>query len=186
MAVLLLLGAISNTEQVQAVSSAGFLQADSDIHNAQKEQIDKSDKKAVVDAQQKAMQAAAKAKESWQKVQQIASAKNKTALTSANQTKEEKESKPPTIEKVQVNSTMDVKTGNGLVVQVEATKKPMNANKLQELAAMEEALKKATEEAHRQRVALAGSAESSETSLSQESVQSKALQELKRQQEAQQ
>ena len=81
---------------------------------------------------------------------------------------------------------MDVKTGNGLIVQVDAVKKPEGANKLQELAAMEEALKKATEEAHRQRVALAGSAESSETALSQESVQSKALQELKRQQEAQQ
>lgn len=45
MAVLLLIGAISNTEYVQGVSSAGFLQADSDIHNAQKEQIDKTDKK---------------------------------------------------------------------------------------------------------------------------------------------
>lgn len=44
---------------------------------------------------------------------------------------------------------MDVKTGNGLIVQVEAIKKPENSNKLQELAAMEEALKKATEEAHK-------------------------------------
>lgn len=43
---------------------------------------------------------------------------------------------------------MDVKTGSGLVVSVEAVKKPEGANKLQELAAMEEALKKATEEAH--------------------------------------
>ena len=48
-----------------------------------------------------------------------------------------------------MKSTMDVKAGNGLVVQVEAVKKPENANKLQELTAMEEALKKATEEAHR-------------------------------------
>lgn len=44
---------------------------------------------------------------------------------------------------------MDVKSGKGLVVSVEAIKKPGNANKAQELAAMEEALKKATEEAHK-------------------------------------
>jgi len=49
---------------------------------------------------------------------------------------------------------MDVKTGSGLVVQVEAVKKPNGTNKAQELAAMEEALKKATEEAHKQRLAL--------------------------------
>lgn len=96
--------------------------------------------------------------------------------------------KPPAAEKVQVKSTMDVKTGNGLVVQVEAVKKPENANKLQELAAMEEALKKATEEAHKQRVALAGAADSSSLtqSESESSVQSRALLELKRQQDAQQ
>ena len=105
---------------MQAVtqSSAGFLQADSDIHNAQQEQTDKADKQAAVNAQQKAMQAAAKAKESWKKVQAIA--KNKSG----------KESKPPMQEKLQTKSTMDVKTGNGLVVQVEAVKKPENANKL--------------------------------------------------------
>ena len=40
---------------------------------------------------------------------------------------------------------MDVKTNTGLVVSVEAIKKPENANKVQELAAMEEALKKATD-----------------------------------------
>ena len=45
---------------------------------------------------------------------------------------------------------MDVKTNTGLVVSVEAVKKPESANKVQELAAMEEALKKATEEAHKQ------------------------------------
>lgn len=76
---------------------------------------------------------------------------------------------------------MDVKTGNGLVVQVEAVKKPESANKLQELAAMEEALKKATEEAHKQRIALAGQSESETLSQSAESVQSKALTELKKQ-----
>lgn len=43
---------------------------------------------------------------------------------------------------------MDVNTGKGLVVSVEAVKKPNGASRIQELAAMEEALKKATEEAH--------------------------------------
>jgi len=51
---------------------------------------------------------------------------------------------------------MDVKTNTGLVVSVEAVKKPGNASKVQELAAMEEALKKATEEAHNQRESLEG------------------------------
>ena len=37
---------------------------------------------------------------------------------------------------------MDVKTNTGLVVSVEAIKKPGDASKVQELAAMEEALKK--------------------------------------------
>jgi len=51
---------------------------------------------------------------------------------------------------------MDIKSHNGLIVQVEAVKKPAHATKAQELAAMEEALRKATEETHKQRVALAG------------------------------
>lgn len=68
----------------------------------------------------------------------------------------EKDTKPVAAEKLQVQSTMDVKTNTGLVVSVEAVKKPESANKVQELAAMEEALKKATEEAHKQRVALTG------------------------------
>lgn len=99
------------------------------------------------------MQAAAKAKESWKKVQAIA--KKETGVNAVKLGKvDDKELKnrgdqPPMNEKIQVKSTMDVKTGNGLVVQVEAVKKPENANKLQELAAMEEALKKATEEAHK-------------------------------------
>jgi hypothetical protein len=41
------------------------------------EVIDKTDKKAVVSAQEKAMQAASKAKHSWQKVQKLQQAKNK-------------------------------------------------------------------------------------------------------------
>jgi hypothetical protein len=95
------------------------------------------------------LNAASKAKESWKKVQQIASGKNKTGAANATKLADEKEKQPPSNEKVQVKSTMDVKTGNGLIVQVEAVKKPEHANKVQELAAMEEALKKATEEAHR-------------------------------------
>ena len=39
-------------------------------------------------------------------------------------------------------------------MSVEAIKKPQGANKVQELAAMEEALKQATEQAHKQRIAL--------------------------------
>lgn len=79
---------------------------------------------------------------------------------------------------------MDVKTNTGLVVSVEAVKKPENANKVQELAAMEEALKKATDEAHKQRVAL--SQGDHPQSLTEVSAQSKALEQLKSQQEAQQ
>jgi hypothetical protein len=44
---------------------------------------------------------------------------------------------------------MSQKDSNGLMVSIEAVKKPEGANKAQELAAMEEALKKATEEAHK-------------------------------------
>jgi len=40
------------------------------------------------------------------------------------------------------------KDNNGLTVSIEAVKKPEGASKAQELAAMEEALKKATDEAH--------------------------------------
>jgi len=84
---------------------------------------------------------------------------------------------------------MDVKTNTGLVVSVEAVKKPESANKVQELAAMEEALKKATEEAHKQRVALTGETEIAPTTqLTQAatSVESRALQQLQQKQESQQ
>lgn len=73
---------------------------------------------------------------------------------------------------------MDVKTSTGLTVSIEAVKKPASANKLQELAAMEEALKKATEEAHKQRMALEGSQSTAVQGLVQESTQSKAMSEL--------
>jgi hypothetical protein len=79
---------------------------------------------------------------------------------------------------------MDVKTTTGLVVSVEAVKKPENSNKVQELAAMEEALKKATEEAHKQRIALTQG--NAPQALTEVSAQSKALETLKSQQEAQQ
>lgn len=132
------------------------------------------------------MQAAAKAKESWQKVQQLATKKEKGVTVTKLQKVDDnalksRAEKPPSAEKLQVKSTMDVKTGHGLVVQVEAVKKPEHADKLQELAAMEEALKKATEEAHAQRVALAGQSEGEALTQSAESVQSRALQELRRQ-----
>ena len=75
-----------------------------------------------------------------------------------------------------------MKDNNGLVVSIEAIKKPDNANKAQELAAMEEALKKATEEAHKQRIALSGESES--LSQSDNILQkSQALIDLKKKQE---
>ena len=98
--------------------------------------------------------------------------------------KKEKENKPDASSKIQTAQEMDVKTNTGLVVSVEAVKKPENANKVQELAAMEEALKKATEEAHKQRIAL--SQGTGPQALSEVSAQSKALEQLKSQQEAQQ
>ena len=82
-------------------------------------------------------------------------------------------------------SKVNVKTATGLVVSVEAVKKPNDASKAQELAAMEEALTKATAEAHRQRIALTGEPDAT-ASLAQSSAQSKALAELKNKQEQQQ
>jgi len=72
----------------------------------------------------------------------------------AKQHKIEKELKPDASSKIQTAQEMDVKTNTGLVVSVEAVKKPENSNKVQELAAMEEALKKATDETRKQRMAL--------------------------------
>ena len=51
-----------------------------------------------------------------------------------------------------------------MVISIEAIKKPEGANKAQELKAMEEALKKATEEAHKQRIELTGEKENTEAS----------------------
>jgi biopolymer transport protein ExbD len=68
-----------------------------------------------------------------------------------------------------------------MIISIEAIKKPEGANKAQELAAMEEALKKATAEAHKQRVELSGDNDSSSTSFVQGGsvLQNKALTELK-------
>lgn len=64
-----------------------------------------------------------------------------------------------------------------MVVSIEAIKKPEGADKAQELAAMEEALKKATEEAHKQRVALTGEESTGVSSIVQSGslLQNKAL-----------
>ena len=115
-----------------------------------------ADKKAAAEANQKAMEAAKKAKESWKKVQQVT-----------------KEDKPAHEEKIQTQSAVE----KSLVVQIEAVKKPEGASKIQELAAMEEALRKATEEAHTQRLALQGT--TSEGMLAQAATQSRALADLK-------
>ena len=70
-----------------------------------------------------------------------------------------------------------------MIVSIEAIKRPEGADKAQELAAMEEALKKATEEAHKQRMAITGEGETGIASIaqsgSQSLLQNKALQELK-------
>lgn len=61
-----------------------------------------------------------------------------------------------------------------MVISIEAIKKPEGANKAQELKAMEEALKKATEEAHKQRIELTGEKDSVEaSSLTQANTSSK-------------
>lgn len=86
-----------------------------------------------------------------------------------------KKDKPAHDAKIQTQSSMDVKTGSGLVVSVEAVKKPEGSNKIQELAAMEEALKKAQEEAHNQRLALTGGADQANLAQGTTSAEAKAL-----------
>lgn len=67
-----------------------------------------------------------------------------------------------------------------MIISIEAIKKPEGANKAQELAAMEEALKKATAEAHKQRIELSGDSDTSTSFVQGGSVlQNKALTELK-------
>lgn len=64
-----------------------------------------------------------------------------------------------------------------MIVSIEAIKKPEGADKAQELAAMEEALRKATEEAHNQRMAITGESETGIASIAQSGslLQNKAL-----------
>jgi hypothetical protein len=58
------------------------------------------------------------------------------------------DAKPPKdTSKIQTHESSASK--KGLIVSIDTVKKPENSNKLQELEAMEEALKKATEEAHK-------------------------------------
>jgi len=57
------------------------------------------------------------------------------------------QNKPPHDSKT-LQTKQDINQKSPLVVNIEAVQKPANSNKLQELEAMEEALKKATEEAH--------------------------------------
>ena len=68
-----------------------------------------------------------------------------------------------------------------MIVSIEAIKKPEGADKAQELAAMEEGIKKATEEAHNQRIAITGESDTGIGSIAQSGslLQNKALQELK-------
>lgn len=166
-AVMLLIGAISSAEALKMESHS--IQ---NLSNEQEQSVDKTNPEAVKKAQEKAKAAAQKAADTKKKIEDLKSKKEKKT-----------ESKPDASSKIQTSQEMDVKTNTGLVVSVEAVKKPENANKVQELAAMEEALKKATEEAHKQRVALTGGAPQA---LSEMSTQSKALEQLKSQQEAQQ
>ena len=180
-AVMLLLGAISSAEAIQ-LQSSGFLQSDLLNNNPPVNQ------QALQVAQQKAKDAAQKAEASKKKVEALKTQQlnqNSKPTTQVLQKVDpnqkpaqvKKVDKPSSAAKIQTQSSMDVKTGTGLVVSVEAVKKPEGANKLQELAAMEEALKKATEEAHKQRVALT----SGDESLAQGEAQtasSKALLEL--------
>ena len=102
---------------------------------------------ALAQAQQKATEAAAKSAESKKKVEEL-KAKRQTS------------DKPPKDNAIQ---TKDNKK-DGMVISIEAIKKPEGANKAQELKAMEEALKKATEEAHKQRIELTGEKDNTEAS----------------------
>lgn len=102
---------------------------------------------ALVQAQHKADQAAAKSAESKKKVEELKAKRQNTE-------------KPPKDVAIQ---TKDNKK-DGMVISIEAIKKPEGANKAQELKAMEEALKKATEEAHKQRIELTGEKDSTEAS----------------------
>jgi len=135
-------------------------------------EVDKATLQSVEAAKKKAAEAKANLAESQKKIEAL----------KAKKAKKEEDHPPTSDSHIQTQSTMDVKTNTGLVVSVEAVKKPGNASKVQELAAMEEALKKATEEAHKQRAALEGKGQS----LTQEAANTQALEALKAKQAQQQ
>ena len=99
----------------------------------------------------------------------------------APEPKKEVEKKPTAEEHLQTESSAE-KT---LTVQIEAVKKPEGATKAEELAAMEEALRKATDQAHKERMALLGNTPAA-AALNRVSNGNNALMELKKKQEAQQ
>jgi hypothetical protein len=111
--------------------------------------------------------------------QKVAEAKEKSDQTLAkiNELKKKIDKKPAETSKVQTKK-------DEMVINLEALNKPNDANKMKELEAMEQALAKATEEAHKQRLRLAGT---SSDSLAQESTpKSPALMELKKKHDQQQ
>merc|ERR550514_688911 len=104
--------------------SAGFLQADVEAFNSEIQAADKlATKESVKEAQQKAKEAAKKASDSKKKIEDlkakqaqhgakpvIASAHNTTTnATAAAKVVKDVDPKPPANEKLQVQSTMDVK-----------------------------------------------------------------------------
>lgn len=81
-------------------------------------------------------------------------------------TAEAKEKSDATLQKIKAlkeklgepseNNKLQTKEDKNMTINIEALSKPDNANKIQELEAMEQALAKATEEAHKQRLSLIG------------------------------
>lgn len=114
-AALLLLGAISVSEAHKLQQSSS---ADVAIDGA--EYLDK-----LTEAQQKAKDAAVQAEKSKKKVEEL-KAKHGAEIKKLQKVDpvSHAENKPEANSKVQVQSSMDVKTPGGLVVQVEAVKKP--------------------------------------------------------------
>ena len=146
-AVLALVGAISTSQAVQLSNSMVLSVNLNELsQNAEALDVDKATLQSVEAAKRKATEAKAN----------LAEQKKKIEALKAKNAKKEEDHPPMSDSHIQTQSSMDVKTNTGLVVSVEAVKKPGNASKVQELAAMEEALKKATEEARAQRQALEG------------------------------
>jgi hypothetical protein len=86
-----------------------------------------------------------------QEASEAAKQKSNDILAQINKLKSKIDKKPYENSKVQTHEKKDI------VVSIESVQnKPKNADKAQELAVMEQALAKATEEAHKQRVLLTG------------------------------